>query len=189
MRNFIKRVLVASAIVCVLLGLNSCGSGRQYLVIPHSVSTASAVSVDNLNLAKGDYDVLNTITETASILCEYKGKQIRISGDSGAFYYIFEQTKMGSWVLKSFEGAAALGYFTADLVATDSFGQVPDAEEFARRVAMARIIKAAKDYQADGVVEPIVVSRASNAGKNKIEYSATVSAKLIVIRTTRSENK
>ncbi len=154
------------------------------MVIPHSVSSASAVTVENLNLNKGDYQVLNTITETASVLCEYKGKEIRISGDSGAFYYIFRQSGIGGgWTLHKFKGAASLGYFTSDLV-NNSSQLLPDAEEFARRVAMARIIKAAKDYKADGVVEPVVISSANNVGKNKIEYISTVSAKLISIQTT-----
>lgn len=182
MKIILKRTLFATVVSLCIFGLASCGLGRKYLVIPHSVSSASAVTVDNLNLAKGDYDVLNTITESASVLCEYKGKQIRISGDSGAFYYIFKQTPTG-WVLSKFKGAASLGYFTSDL--NNKSDGIPDAEEFARRVAMARIIRAAKDYQADGVVEPVVISSANDVGKNKIEYVSTVTAKLISIKTTK----
>lgn len=164
-----------------MCGLTSCFSSRSYLVIPHSVSSASAVTVDNLNLKRGEYDVLNSITETASVLCEYKGSEIRISGDSNAFEYVFDLTKNG-WILKSFYGAASLGYFSTDLISVNQ--EIPDAEEFARRVAMARIIQAAKDYKADGIVEPIVISSANNAGKNKIEYVSTITAKLITIKPT-----
>lgn len=162
--------------------LGSCGTGRSYLVIPHSVSSASAVTVDNLNLTKGDYEVLNTITETASVISEYKGDQIKIYADNGDFSYVFSLSKTG-WVLSSFSGAASLGYFASDL--ENRLNVVPNAEEFARRVAMARIIRAAKDYQADEVVEPVVISSANNIGKNKIEYVSTISAKLISIKITR----
>ncbi len=79
---------LAAVTLMIVLGVTSCSSGRSYLVIPHSVSSASAVTVDNLNLSQGDYEVLSPITETASVLCEYKGNQIKISGDSGAFAYI-----------------------------------------------------------------------------------------------------
>lgn len=182
MRAIFKRGLLALVTTLIMLGVTSCGMGRSYLVIPHAVSSASAVTVDNLNLAKGDYDVLNSITETASVLCEYKGNQIKISGDRGAFAYVFTQSKMG-WVLSNFTGAACLGYFSSDV--SNHATEIPNAEEFARRVAMARIINAAKDYQADGVVEPVVISSVNNIGKNKIEYISTVSAKLISIKSTK----
>ena len=182
MKALLLKGFFAAVTAMVLLGVTSCSSGRNYLVIPHSVSSASAVTIDNLNLSKGDYEVLNSITETASVLCEYSGKQIKISGDSGAFAYIFT-LKDGGWILTYFTGAASLGYFTSDLKENES--TIPNAEEFARRVAMARIINAAKDYQADGVVEPVIISSANNVGKNTIEYVSTVTAKLISIKTTK----
>ncbi len=175
-------MLLASVSIICLCGLVSCGVGRNYLVIPHSVSSASAVTVDDLNLSKGSYDILKSITETASILCEYSGNKIVISGNDDNFSYTFTLSKNG-WILSSFKGAASLGYFTTDLI--NDRNEIPDAEEFARRVAMARIIRATKDYKADGVVEPVVISTANNVGKNKIEYTSTVSAKLISIKSTR----
>lgn len=183
MKGLKKVFLFASATIISICGLASCGTGRNYLVIPHSVSSASAVTVENLNLTKGGYDVLKSITETASVICEYKGDQIKIYADNHDFAYTFTKSKDGNWTLSSFSGAAELGYFSSDLTNTQT--QIPDAEEFARRVAMSRIIRATKDYKADGVVEPVVISTAKNIGKNKIEYSSTVSAKLISIKTTR----
>ena len=161
------------------LGLQSCGS-RKYLVVPHSVSTASAVSIDDLRLKPGDYEVLKTVTETASVLCEYRNSEIKVMSGDGDFSYTFKLDPKSGWFLKSFSGAAALGYFTSDYEARPSF--VPNPEEFARRVAMARIIAMARDYSADAVVEPICVTRTSNAGKHSVEYLCTVSAKLIQIK-------
>ena len=180
MKSVVKRTLLTAVSLVAVLGLVSCGTGRKYLVIPHSVSSAAAVTVDDLNLSKNDYQVLKSITETASVICEYKGDQIIISDGNGEFKYKFVQTKSG-WVLSSFDGAASLGYFTKDF--ENRPNEVPNAEEFARRSAMARIIRAAKDYQADGVVEPVVISSANNVGRNKVEYVSTVSAKLISIKT------
>lgn len=181
MKAFFKSVLVAAATFISIFGLSSCKSSRSYLVIPHSVSSASAVTVENLNLSKDDYNVLNSITETASVLYENQGNQIKISDNNGEFSYIFKFTPTG-WVLSSFKGAASLGYFSSDLIS--QINEVPNAEEFARRAAIARIIRAAKDYQADGIVEPMIISSADNVGKNKIEYTSTVSAKLISINVT-----
>lgn len=174
-------LLSALSIVGICL-LSSC-AGRNYLVVPHSVSSASAVTVDDLRLQKGDYDVLRSITETASVLCQYSSNKIVISGDNGAFAYVFSLSKNG-WKLDKFAGAANMGYFTSDVINLQNSNEIPNAEEFARRVAMARIIRAAKDYKADAVVEPVVISSANNVGKNKIEYVATVSAKLVSIKTT-----
>lgn len=181
MKNFFKKVGLTTVTVIGVFGLASCGTTRNYLVIPHSVSSASAVTVDDLNLSKGDYDVLKSITESASVICEYNGSSIKISSDD-EFSYTFTLSSSG-WSLSRFQGAASLGYFTSDLENHPS--EIPNGEEFARRVAMSRIIRAAKDYQADGVIEPVVISIANDIGRNKVEYISTVSAKLISIKSTR----
>lgn len=180
--SFTKLVLVVVLTTGMLL-LHSCGTKRSYLVIPHSVSTASAVTVEDLRLEPGQYEVLNAITESASVICEYKGSEIHIVGGDGDFSYTFKYDYGKGWSLAKFSGAAALGYFSNDFIANPS--ETPNPEEFARRVAMARIINAAKDYQADGVIEPVVVTSVDNLGKNKVEYRSSVTAKLIVIKTSK----
>ena len=175
-----KSLLKTLAAVMIVLGLQSCGSNRSYLVIPHSVSTASAVTIDELNLKPGDYSILQSITETASVTCEYRNDEIRVNSGDGDFTYTFKLNPKSGWFLKSFSGAAALGYFSNDYTAEPA--EMPNVEEFARRVAMAQIINAARDYGADAVIEPICVTKTSNAGNNKIEYTCTVTAKLIEIK-------
>ncbi len=160
--------------------LPSCGS-KKNMLIPHAVSTAAAVSVSDLNLKEGQFEILNTITETASITCEYLGNEIRIIGDD--FSYRFHFAPKSGWSLVRFSGAASLGYF-ADDVTPDQGGDIPRPEEFARRVAMARIIAAAADYGADGIIEPITYTTSSNSGRNAVEFTSTVRAKLISIKTT-----
>lgn len=174
-----KSLLLMAVAAALIMALQSCGGSRQYLIIPHSVSTASPVSINDLRLQPGDYEILKTVSESASVFCEYKATNIRITSGESEFSLIFE-LKNNTWFLKHFSGAANLGYFTTDFESKPVV--IPDAEEFARRAAMARIISIARDYGADAVVEPICVTRASNSGFDRIEYSCTVSAKLIKIK-------
>lgn len=180
--SFLRKKSLRSAVFLVLvtLGLQSC-IGRKYLVVPHSVSTASSVSVEDLNLKPGDYEIIKTVSESASVLCEYKSKEIKIISEDGEFSYTFGwDSKFGNWSLKSFSGAAALGYFKSDY--EGRYSSIPDGEEFARRVAMSRIISVIRDYDADAVIEPICVTRVSSSGRKSVTYSATVTAKLIKIK-------
>ena len=162
--------------------LQSCGSQKN-LLIPHSVSTAAVTTIKDLNLTKGQYDVLKTVTESASVICEYKGNAIKITSGDGDFSYNFSFDVKTGWRLTSFSGAASLGYFTEDYKEGETAAPIP--EEFARRVAMARIISAAADYNADGIIEPITVTSATNAGNRKVEYRSTVRAKLISIKNAK----
>lgn len=135
----------------------------------------------DLNLKPNEFEVLRTISETASVICEYKNDEIKVVSGNGDFSYTFKNDLKKGWSLKSFSGAADFGYFSSDFEGKPS--QVPNIEEFSRRVAMANIITAARDYGADAVLEPVCVTRASSAGNRKVEYTCTVSAKLIVIKT------
>lgn len=164
--------------ICVLL-LQSCGSA---LIIPRSVSTASVTTFKDLNLSDGQYDVLRTVSESASVICEFGHKSIRItSGEGDFFYHFIYDSKSRSWTMNKFSGAVSMGYFTKDYV--EAVQSVPIPDDFARRAAMARIINTAIDFSADGIVEPITVMSASEIGRNKIEYKATVRAKLISLKT------
>lgn len=177
-----KKLSLLSVVLAILtaFALQSCG-GKKYLVIPHSVSSAATATISDLRLQPGDYEVLQTVSETASVICEYRKKEIKITSGDGEFSYLFKlDPKTACWSLKSFSGAANMGYFTNDY--SSHLSEIPNPEEFARRVAMSRIINMARDYSADAVIEPICVSRTSQAGKNKIEYSTTVTAKLIQIK-------
>lgn len=172
--------LLGVTLLCAGL-LSSCG-GTKNLLIPHSVSTAPVTSIHDLGLKEGQYDILRTVTESASVRCEYKGNTINIVSGDGDFYYKFEFDKNKGWRLNSFEGAADLGYFATDIEEVAS--EAPRPEEFSRRVAMAKIIKAVTDYGADGIIEPITVTNATNAGSRAVEYTSTVRAKLVVLKTS-----
>ncbi|MCH5346457.1 MAG: hypothetical protein J1E63_05070 [Muribaculaceae bacterium] len=175
----LKLLLLAASISMVLM-LQSCGSGREYLVIPHSVSTVSSVGFADLKLKADEYQILKTISETATVKCQFKKNEIKVTGGDGDFTYTFHFDSKSGWALSKFSGAASLGYFAPDL--TEEVYSVPNVEEFSRRVAIARIISAVTDYHADAVIEPVTVTRVNNLGNNTIEYTTTVSAKLIVIK-------
>lgn len=176
-----KKIILASAILAAVTLMTSCG-GQKNLIIPRAVSSADAISVGALNLQKGDYDILNTVTETASVTATYSSTSLKLISEDGDFSYKFKFNKSMGWTLTSFHGTATFGYLLQD--ASYNAEDLPSAEEFARRVAIARLIEAVKDYGADGVLEPIVTTRASNTGKNAVEYQATVTAKIVKIHTT-----
>ncbi|MDE6012988.1 MAG: hypothetical protein K2G91_09695 [Prevotella sp.] len=176
-----KKIILASAILAAVTLMTSCG-GQKNLIIPRAVSSADAISVGALNLQKGDYDILNTVTETASVTATYSKASLKLTGGNGDFSYLFKFDTSNGWTLTSFHGTATFGYLLQD--ASYNAEDLPSAEEFARRVAIARLIEAVKDYGADGVLEPIVTTRASNTGKNAVEYQATVTAKIVKIHTT-----
>lgn len=172
---------LCGAVVLASLVLTSCG-GEKSLIVPHSVSSSEVVTPEGLNLQKGQYDIMKSVTETASVTVKYGNSSIKVMSGDGEFSYTFEQDKKKGWVLKSFSGAANFGYLGN--VTKSSDAALLGGEEFARRVAIARLINDIKDYGADGALEPIVITRASNAGKNTVEYQATVTAKIVKIHTT-----
>lgn len=170
-----------SAFLIALAMLSSCNSQKS-LIVPRSVSSAESVPVAALNLQKNGYDILQTVTETASVFAHYGYNQLKIQSGDGDFSYTFRFDKKAGWVLDKFSGTANFGYLLSDV--QNSAETLPDAEEFARRVAIAKLIDSVKDYGADGVISPIITTRASNSGSRQVEYQATVTAKIIKIYPT-----
>ena len=164
----------------VMMALSSC-NGTKNLVVPHGVNTADAIPASALNLQKGQYDILQTISESASVTAQYKGTSLTIKSGDGAFAYYFTFDNKTGWTLKSFSGTATLGYY---LTEESTVGDMPQAEEFARRVAIAKLIEQVKDYGGDGILEPIITTRVSNAGDKTVEYQATATAKIVKIHST-----
>ena len=164
----------------MLAGLTSCGGARN-LVVPHAVNSADAIPASALNLKKGDYDILASVSESASVTAQYSGTSLKITSGDGDFSYVFAYDKKAGWSLRKFSGTATFGYLQSD---ANSPQEMPEAEEFARRVAISRLIETVKDYGADGVLEPIITTRVSNAGHNTVEYQATATAKIVKIHST-----
>lgn len=174
------KILSLISAAFLLVGISSCNSTKN-LIVPHSVSTAEAVPAQALNLKKGDYDIMASISTNASVTVKYSGNSMVITSGDGDFSYHFSFDKKSGWTLNKFKGTANFGYLLPE---GTGFTDMPEAEEFARRVAIARLIEEVKDYGADGVLEPIVTTRASNSGNRTVEYQANVTAKIIKIHTT-----
>ena len=166
--------------LCIAAGLtlSSCG-GAKSLVVPHAVSTVESIPFGQLNLKRDQFNIINTIQETASVQVKYSGSQIIINDNDGSFRYQFSLDPKNGWQLDKFSGVATLGYFESEYNKSDN--KVPDGGEFARRVAISRIITAARDYNADGVIEPITTTTIDGTGST-ITYTTTVKAKLIKIK-------
>ena len=175
-----SKIFAAIFAAAMTLSLSSC-KGVRNLVVPHAVSSADAIPMAALNLTKGNYDIMASVTETASVTAKYSGSSLTIQSGDGDFAYFFVFDPKSGWSLRKFSGTATFGYLTSDAKSPE---EMPEAEEFARRVAIARLIETVKDYGADGVLEPIVTTRASNAGKNTVEYQASVTAKVVKIHPT-----
>lgn len=177
--TFFRKILFLSVSLLFLFGANSCGK-KNYLLIPHSVSEIHPVLVKDLDLNRNDYIILKNITESSSVVCKYEGKNLTITDSDGAFKYKFKFQDNTGWNLSSFSGIASFGYFTDDFEPKEL--KSVNGEEFARHQAMAKVIAAARDYDADGVIEPVITTSAVNLGHNEVEYTSTVSAKLIAIK-------
>lgn len=175
-----KKYLSLSLVVATLLLLGSC-KGQRSLVIPRAVNIADAIPATALNLHKGDYDILKSVTETASITAKYTNNTLKIISSDGDFSYTFKSNPGGGWNLDKFSGVATFGYLLQESRESVS---LPDAEEFARRVAIARLIDVIKDYGADGALEPVITTRVSNVSNKVVEYQATVTAKIVKIHTS-----
>lgn len=176
----IKKIFHFTGILLALLILASCGGARN-LVVPRAVSTANAISMGSLNLKKGDYEILNNVTETASVIVKYSKNKLKITSSDGDFIYLFKYDLKTGWTLDKFRGTATFGYLLQDV---NESAALPSAEEFARRVAISKLIDVIKDYGADGALEPIVTTRVSNGGSGEVEYHATASAKIVKIHST-----
>ena len=174
------KILSLISAAFLLVGISSCNNTKN-LIVPHSVSTAEAVPAQALNLKKGDYDIMASVSTNASVTVKYSGNSMVITSGDGDFSYHFSFDKKSGWTLNKFNGTANFGYLLPE---GTGFTDMPEAEEFARRVAIARLIEEVKDYGADGVLEPIVTTRASNSGNRTVEYQANVTAKIIKIHTT-----
>lgn len=177
MKSIFKRFALLLAATSILA---SCG-GNKTIVIPHAVSSSEAISLKDLNLKRGDYNVLSTISESATVSCTYKSEEIIIEGVDDGFMYKFKYDAKGGWRLDSYSGVVTLGYFVSDL--TKEMSSIPNPEEFSRRIAAARLINAVKDYDADGIIAPVTTTMVSQADNKTAVFTTKVSAKLVKIKT------
>ena len=178
-----KKIFITTCILCAIL-LSSC----KLAIIPTAINTVNSVTLEELNLERKDYKILNTISADASITYRQIGaNKIIIEDPNGEFKLKFKRTysllKGYSWQFNKFEGIARYGFLTNDYK-NQNLSFLIEPESIARNLAIYRLINACKVAGGDGVIEPIVSTNVGQEG-NKIIFKTTVSAKIIKLNTDK----
>lgn len=177
-----KKLLVLLA--CV--GFVSCG----VRLIPESVNTIDRAPLADLNLQRSDYEILNTITADATVVSRDISKKKRQFSDINGEFSVKWQKKMRGpfsrkapvWVCKDFEGILRTGALY-DLPAETA--DHADPLDMAQRLALYRVINLAQQEGADAIVEPSYTVGIEQTGRRQVTYKATVTAKIIKLKTDR----
>lgn len=172
-----KILLIVSSIIC----LTSCFSTKHSLVVPRAVNTVNSVGLKELNLERGDYKILNTVTASATITyTENKsGTEYSIAGENNEFMLLYRFNEKKGWECR-YSGIVKLGFLSNDYQVGDIGILQP--EEVARRLAIYRLVNQVHMDGGDGVIEPIISTNVAQRGKNVI-YKATVSAKIVKLNS------
>lgn len=179
-----KKSIILLSVFCAL-ALSSC----KMSIIPKAINTVNAVSLGEMNLDRKDYNVLKTISADASVTYKQNGShKITVQESGGEFKFIYKWHGgfggKGFWSLDAFSGVARLGYLDNDYIRYDTYVADDIKPEFmARSIAAYRLINACKIAGGDGVIEPIYSMSIEQTGGRTITYKATVSAKIIKLKT------
>ncbi len=162
-----------------MVTFSSC-SAPKALVLPTAINTVNSVNLSELNLERADYQVLDRISAEASIVYKESNGGVKLTDDSGECEVTYSKTEMGLQMRK-FKGFFKMGYLHND------YGNVNynNPEEFARRLAIYRLINAANEMGADGIIEPIISTNVAQEGKNTVIFKTTVSGKVVKLKTNK----
>ena len=175
-----KLSFIAIAAICAVV-MSSCRSVLS--VIPQATNTVATVSFGDLNLDRKDYIVLNTISADATVTAHFTEGAIKVDDPTGEFSLTWEKDKKtGAWDPKRIKGIVRLGYLSNDY--TEQLMDIPPYPHWiVRRIAIYRLINAAKMAGADGIIEPTISTNIEQGRSNKdIVLKTTVSGKLIKIK-------
>jgi len=177
MKTNISKIAMPVVVIAAALAV-SCGTTRQ--IVPMAVNTVNSVGLDEMNLQRSDYEIINTLTQTAVVYCRMTAKEMTIRDQDGEFHLPFERNKLGQMILKinKVQGFAKLGFLSNDYAVQDDWCSP---ENIARRLAVYRLINQAQEYGADGVIEPVISTNMDQSGK-EIIFKTTVTAKAIKLK-------
>ena len=163
----------------IVLSFASCATNN--VIVPKAVNTVDAVSLKELNLTKGDYQILNTVTADATItyIETHYGQVQKIIGENNEFTLTYTTTKHGRTCYHT--GIVKLGYLSNDYDLNASVFELTP-ESVARRLAIYRLINQVMQYGADGAIEPVISTNVEQRGKNVI-FRTSVRAKLVKLNT------
>ncbi len=176
-----------AALFCAF-SLASCGV-QQPRLIPESVNTINRAQLSDLNLEREDYEVLNTLTADATVVChDISDTKREISDINGEFIVkwekgsSFRKSKSSAWVCRDFQGILCTGALSNLPAQTADHA---DPLDMAQRLALYRLINQAQLEGADAILEPTYAIALEQTDRRKVVYKATVTAKIIKIKTNR----
>lgn len=172
-------------ITCVFFAMVML-SCRNLSVIPQALNTINSVSLSELNLERSDYIILNTLSAEATIIAHYHNDMVEVEDPNGEFSIKWHWNKKaglsGEWEAQSINGIVRLGYLSNDYE-NDLFNVGPYPHWMVRRMAIYKLINAAKVAGADGIIEPIISTNVEGGrNKNNIILKTTVSGKIIKLK-------
>lgn len=173
----INKLFIATAILLNAFLFTSC---TTYTIIPKAINTVNSVRLEELNLKhNSDYTIVNTTTSEATVIYSEKvGEKIKIKEENGEFEITYERDKKsGKYYISECKGVARFGFLSNDYGSTSLSDNISP-EDIVRKLAIYRLINAAKVRGADGVIEPVISTNVEQRGKD-IVLKTTVSAKLI----------
>ena len=179
-----KKFLLISLIGVITMTLmTSC---KTKTIIPMAMNTVNAVGLEEMNLVRDDYQILNTVTADAEVIFRENNNNMYLKDANGDFSITLKRGKMfGQWYFKKFTGIARFGFLKNDYDAKDvDYSIYLQPGTVARNMAIYRIINASKISGADGVIEPVVSTNIEQRGRD-IVFKTTVSAKLIKLKTDK----
>ena len=176
-----KKLSVIAVVVLCTIAMSSCRSALS--VIPQATNTIAPISFGDLDLQRKDYIILNTISAEATLTAHFSDGTVKVDDPSGEFSLTWEKDKKtGEWSPDRIKGIVRLGYLSNDYD-EELFNIPPYPHWIVRRLAIYRLINAAKVAGGDGVIEPVISTNVEQGRNNRdIVYKTTVSAKLIKIK-------
>ena len=176
-----KKLSVIAVVVLCTIAMSSCRSALS--VIPQATNTIAPISFGDLDLQRKDYIILNTISAEATLTAHFSDGTVKVDDPSGEFSLTWEKDKKtGEWSTDRIKGIVRLGYLSNDYD-EELFNIPPYPHWIVRRLAIYRLINAAKIAGGDGVIEPVISTNVEQGRSNRdIVYKTTVSAKLIKIK-------
>lgn len=174
-----KKNLFLAAILAI--AMTSCRSALS--VIPQATNTVASISFNDLDLQRTDYIIVNTVTAEASLTAHFSDFSVKVEDPDGEFSLTWNKNnKTGEWEPNSIKGLVCLGYLSNDYD-DELFNIPPYPHWIVRRLAIYRLINAAKIAGGDGVIEPVISTNVEQGKSSReIIYKTTVSAKIIKIK-------
>lgn len=174
-------------VFCIFLFVAMCISFTAHAqeIMPNiAVSNIPILTVsDFARSTSSEYTIMQTVSATACVRSDNNKRARVISEKGGEFKVVYRRKVVDnkSWLIyDDSDGIIRLGYLGG--IVSSSTSDYFYAEEIVRRLAIYRLINIAKEYGADAVLAPTIITTATPVRKD-IEYTTEISAKLVKIKT------